>query len=144
MERILALDLGNKRVGIAVSDPLKMFAQGIDILNIRGSSDLLSKLNKFFVKYSIEIVLIGNPLDKNGQESKTTEYVKKIANLIEKHFKVKTLLWDERYTTKEAIASLKEFNAKKKHLKHIDKVAAQIILQSYLETKRNEKLNQYL
>ncbi|HEO63659.1 MAG TPA: Holliday junction resolvase RuvX [Candidatus Omnitrophica bacterium] len=139
MSRVLGIDLGEKRVGIAISDPLGIFAQGLDVLNIRGRSDLLNKLLKYFNSYEIAEVVIGNPLDKMGRDCRRSIEIKKIAELIFSHYNVKVKLWDERFSTKEAEKSLQEFG-KKKFQKHVDKVSAQIILQSYLERVRDERL----
>ncbi|MDP8233232.1 MAG: Holliday junction resolvase RuvX [Candidatus Saelkia tenebricola] len=137
-KRFLSLDLGEKRVGVAVSDPLKIFAQGLDVLHIRGRSDLLNKLSKYFNIYDIQSVVIGNPLNKYGEESTATMKTKKTAELIEHHFNTKVILWDERFSTKEAEMALRELNAKKQKSK-LDMISAQIILQSYLEWLRNER-----
>ncbi|MDD5614443.1 MAG: Holliday junction resolvase RuvX [Candidatus Omnitrophica bacterium] len=138
MSRVLGLDLGERRVGVAISDPLGIFAQGLDILNIRGKSDLLNKLSKYFNSYEITEVIIGNPLDKMGRDSQKSIEISKFSELLHSHYNVKVKLWDERFSTKEAERSLREFN-KKKFQKHADKVSAQIILQSYLEKIRDEK-----
>ena len=138
-KRLLALDMGLKRVGVAVSDPLKMFAQGLDVLYIRGKSDLLNKLTRYFNIYEIEEVIIGNPLDKYGEESLATEKVKKFAELLKEHFNVNVILWDERFSTKEAETALRELKSKKQKNK-IDMISAQIILQSYLERLRDERV----
>ena len=141
MKRLLGLDIGEKRVGLAISDPLKIFAQGKDVLHIRGKTDLIAKLSKYFSIYEIEKVVIGNPLTKSGVESVQTVKIRKIAKLLEKHYNVETVLWDERYTTKEAQTYLREFGSKKFE-KQIDKISAQLILQSYLESMRFNKLDE--
>jgi len=137
-KRLLALDMGLKRVGVSVSDPFKMFAQGLDVLYIRGRSDLLNKLTRYFNIYEIEAVIIGNPLDKYGKESRATEEIRKFAELLETHFNTNVILWDERFSTKEAETALRRLNAKKQKNK-IDMISAQIILQSYLERLRDER-----
>jgi len=140
MKRILALDYGRKRVGVAISDPLGIFAQGLEVLHIRGKADLLGKISKYFNIYEIEQIVIGNPLNKDGSESQLSEEIKKIANLINKSYNVEIILWDERFTTREAETSLKGFGSKKFN-KYKDKISAQLILQSYLERLRNERLS---
>lgn len=138
MKRILALDLGEKRVGVAISDPLKLFAQGLDVLHIRGKSDLIARLSKYFNSYEIEKVILGNPLNKEGRDTKLSQEIKKFAKMINSYYNVETILWDERFTTKEAQVHLKEIKLKKLN-NSIDKVSAQLILQSYLERMRNER-----
>jgi putative holliday junction resolvase len=138
MSRILALDFGAKRVGVAISDPLGIFAQGLDVLNIRGKADLLNRLSRYFNSYDINEVIIGNPLKSSGEESRGSVEIKKFAKILAENRGVKVTLWDERYSTKEAELTLKSLN--KRNIKsQVDKVAAQIILQSYLERKRSER-----
>jgi putative holliday junction resolvase len=138
MSRILALDFGAKRVGVAISDPLGIFAQGLDILNIRGKADLLNRLSRYFNSYDINEVIIGNPLKSSGEESRGSVEIGKFAKILAENRDVKVTLWDERYSTKEAELTLKSLN--KRNIKsQVDKVAAQIILQSYLERKRSER-----
>ncbi|MDP8253014.1 MAG: Holliday junction resolvase RuvX [Candidatus Kaelpia aquatica] len=138
MSRILALDFGAKRVGVAISDPLGIFAQGLDTLYIRGKTDLLSKLSRYFNSYEIDEVIIGNPLNSQGEDSKLSQEIKRFAKILSENREVKVTLWDERYSTKEAENTLKSLNSR--NIKsQIDKVAAQIILQSYLERLRSER-----
>lgn len=138
MSRILALDFGAKRVGVAISDPLGIFAQGLDTLYVRGKADLLTKLSKYFNSYEISEVIIGNPLNSRGEDSKGSLEIKKFAKILTENRDVKVTLWDERYSTKEAEMTLKSLNSR--NIKsQVDKVAAQIILQSYLERIRSER-----
>ncbi|MDP8216549.1 MAG: Holliday junction resolvase RuvX [Candidatus Kaelpia imicola] len=138
MSRILALDFGAKRVGVAISDPLGIFAQGLNTFNIRGKADLLTKLSRYFNSYEIAEVIIGNPLNNQGEDSKLSQEIKKFAKILGENREVKVILWDERYSTKEAETILKSLNSR--NIKsQVDKVAAQIILQSYLERIRSER-----
>ncbi len=138
MGRILALDFGTKRVGVAISDPLGIFAQGLDTLSIRGKTDLLTKLDRYFNSYEIDEVIIGNPLNSKGEESKGSIEIKRFAKILIDNKDVKVTLWDERYSTREAEMTLKSLDSR--NIKsQVDKVAAQIILQSYLERKRSER-----
>ena len=137
MKRILCLDLGQKRVGVAISDPYRIFAQALDVINIRGKADLIGKLAKYFKVYDIDKVLIGCPLNKNGEKGKAASYAERIANFIQSHYKVEVVLWDERFTTKEAETYLKMLGEKRPK-EVVDKLSAQIILQSYLERLRGE------
>ena len=140
MKRILAIDYGKKRVGIAISDPLGIFAQGLDVLYIRGKSDFLGKIAKYFNSYELEKVILGNPLNKEGEDSKTSSDFKKVMELISRHYKVEVILWDERFTTKEAKRNIERY-PRKGAKKNIDKISAQLILQSYLEVLRNERVS---
>lgn len=145
MKRILALDLGEKRVGVAISDPLLIFAQGLEVLKVRGKSDLLKKLSKYFETYQIDKVVLGNPLPKKGEESQATQRVKKFAKILASNYNVEVILWDERFTSQAARTWLKQGLGSKFNQKEIiDKISAQLILQSYLERLRNERLNKII
>ncbi len=140
MKRILALDIGEKKVGVAISDPFKLFAQSLEVLNIRGKADLVDKIKKYLTNYNIEKIVIGNPLTKDGSESLFSKKIREIAKLISSHYNMETILWDERFSSEEATRYIQK--AGKKYIKrHIDKVSAQIILQSYLERERNARSN---
>ncbi|MCD6080208.1 MAG: Holliday junction resolvase RuvX [Candidatus Omnitrophota bacterium] len=140
MDRILALDIGEKRVGVAISDPFRMFAQPLEVLNIRGKADLIGKIGKYITSYNVEKIVIGNPLSKDGSESRFSKKIGEIAKLIFQHYNIPTVLWDERLSSEEAQRYIRE-SGKKYIKKHIDKVSAQIILQSYLERERNAGSN---
>ncbi len=140
MKRILALDIGEKKVGVAISDPFKIFAQPLEVLNIRGKADLIGKIKKYLTNYDIEKIVIGNPLTKDGSDSLLSKKIREIAKLISSHYNMETVLWDERFSSQEAARYIQE--AGKKYIKrNIDKVSAQIILQSYLEKERNARSN---
>lgn len=140
MKRILALDIGEKRVGVAISDPFRMFAQPLEVINIRGKSDLIGKIKKYLSSYDIEKIVIGNPLNKDGSQSRFSKKIGEIAKFISQHYNIPTVLWDERFSSEQAQRYIQE-SGKKFVKKNIDKVSAQIILQSYLERERNARSN---
>ncbi|ADQ07231.1 Holliday junction resolvase YqgF [Caldicellulosiruptor hydrothermalis 108] len=132
--RILCLDMGNSRVGVAISDPLKITAQPVMTIELR-NKDLFEELDKIFQRYSIEKVVIGYPLSKLHPDQKD-EKLKKIDEISEKiksRYNVEIVKWDERFSTKAVEKVINgELNWKRKK-KVIDKVAAVYILQGYLD-----------
>lgn len=134
MARIIALDIGAKRTGIAVTDPLKMIATGLDGID---TSALLDYLKKYLLIEEVECIVVGKPLQMNHTESESWEMIKQMADKIEKAFPlVKLDFYDERFTSKIALQSMKMAGAGKQEMKNkktVDKVSATIILQNYLE-----------
>ncbi|MGH1436549.1 MAG: Holliday junction resolvase RuvX [Lewinella sp.] len=134
MARILAIDYGTKRTGLAVTDPLQIIANGLDTV---ATQDLLSYLEKYFSEEEVETVVIGEPRHADGNPTKVTPHVIGLKRKLEKLYpQLKLVLQDEGYTSvmaKEAImqSGLKRKKRQEKGL--VDKIAATIILQEYLE-----------
>ncbi|ACM60311.1 putative Holliday junction resolvase [Caldicellulosiruptor bescii] len=132
--RILCLDIGNSRVGVAISDPLKITAQPVMTIELR-NKDLFEELDKIFQGYNIEKVVIGYPLSKLHPDQKD-EKLKKIDEISEKigsRYNVEIVKWDERFSTKAVERVIDEELNWKRKKKIIDKVAAVYILQGYLD-----------
>lgn len=131
--RIIAIDYGEKRVGIAVSDPLKMFA--IPIVTIKNDKNFWSELNKVFNKYNVEVIVLGYPLKENGEKSSITELVEKFSYELKKKFSQEIVLVDERYSSsiaeQQIIASVKS-KKKRQNKGLVDQNAAAVILTDYL------------
>lgn len=133
MQRILAIDYGTKRTGIAVTDPLQMFAQGLTTVL---TPDLFDFLKKYFQEESVEKIVVGYPL---GLHNEITEHQIRVDKFIEKlneKFPDKPVeREDERYTSKMAMQTLIQSGVKRMKRRNkalIDEVSAAIILQSYL------------
>ena len=133
MARILALDYGTKRTGIAVTDELKLIASGLTTV---ATSELLLFLEKYFSEENVELVLVGEPRrnDDSFSESETyiQEFLKKFA---EKFPEMPVKRVDERYTSKMAFQTMIDSGLKKKQRRNkalVDEISATIILQSYL------------
>jgi putative Holliday junction resolvase len=135
MARILAIDYGGKRTGLAVTDPLQIIATGLATID---SKELIPFLKKYFLHEQVELIIIGMP--KNWDESDThgTPLVEAAIKKLQKEFPaipVKTV--DERYTSKMAKDAMLEMGMKKKERrdkKNVDIIAATIILQEYLQS----------
>ena len=136
MSRILGIDYGDVRVGLALSDELGITAQGIDTLVINGSiKKLLSHVLNLKDKYDISTVVIGYPKNMDGTKSAKSDIIDDIAKKIESKLNLKVIKWDERLTTVSAYKTMKDLNIsqKKKNI-YADKLAATYILEGYLNS----------
>lgn len=134
MARILAIDLGTKRTGLAVTDPLKILANPLDTIE---TGQLMAYLRTYCTKEAVETIVLGYPTQLNGQDNEMTPRVLRLKEELEKAFPDKKIaLLDERFTSKMAMQSMIAMGSKKKDRKekagNLDKVSAAIILQSYL------------
>ncbi|MGN0672820.1 MAG: Holliday junction resolvase RuvX [Anaerovoracaceae bacterium] len=140
--RILGLDVGDKTIGVAVSDPLCITAQGITTIERVGIRKDAGKVIDYIKEYECEAVVIGLPLSLDGTDSIQTEKVREFRTMLENKLKslgplskVKVHWQDERFTTKIAENVLIEANVSRKDRKKIiDRQAAIVILQSYLDS----------
>ncbi|WML45491.1 Holliday junction resolvase RuvX [Neobacillus sp. PS3-40] len=136
--RILGLDVGSKTVGIALSDELGWTAQGLKTLKINEEKSEFGfeEIGEIIKEYQVSQVVIGFPKNMNGTIGPRGEASKQFANEIEQRFSLPTVLWDERLTTMAAERVLLEADvSRKKRKKVIDKLAAVLILQGFLDSK---------
>ncbi|UXX80461.1 Holliday junction resolvase RuvX [Reichenbachiella carrageenanivorans] len=136
MGRILAIDFGTKRTGLAVTDPLKIIATPLDTVRTFQAIDFLKKYHE---TENIEAFVIGMPKDLMNKDTDSTASVRSFINLLKKNFPDHTIhQMDERYTSKIAMAAMISGGMKKKDRQkkeNVDKLSATIILQSYLESR---------
>ncbi|MGB9892925.1 MAG: Holliday junction resolvase RuvX [Candidatus Saccharicenans sp.] len=139
MARILAIDYGDRHLGLALSDSLGITAQPYGTYTLK-ESELENRafFKKLIEEKKIEEIVLGFPLRMDGSEGRRAALTKEFANWLEKVTGKKVVLWDERLTTKEALKKLEGFKGgfKEKKQKE-DQMAAMIILEAYLEKKRN-------
>ncbi|HEY2422059.1 MAG TPA: Holliday junction resolvase RuvX [Neobacillus sp.] len=136
--RILGLDVGSKTVGVAISDELGWTAQGLKTLKINEEKQEFgfAEIGQLINEYGVSQVIIGFPKNMNGTVGPRGVASQQYANEVEKLFAVPTVLWDERLTTIAAERVLLEADvSRKKRKKVIDKIAAVMILQGYLNSK---------
>lgn len=134
MARILSIDYGEVRVGLAMSDITNTIATGLDTLVInKNKSILIDKVKELIEEYNIEKIVIGYPKNMNGTLSQKTEEVDKIVKKIEA-LGIEVVKWDERLTTVSAYMTMRDLGIKQTQKnKYADKLAATSILQDYLE-----------
>jgi putative Holliday junction resolvase len=128
--RILAIDPGDRRVGLAISDELEITAQGLDTFDKRGGKDFFAHVSNLISTHDVGEVVVGDPIHLSGRTSKSSDKARALAAELQRRFDIKVTLWDERLSSGEAKRVLKGSRAKKET---VDKVAAVIILQSYLD-----------
>jgi putative Holliday junction resolvase len=135
MSRILCIDYGKKRTGIAVTDPLQIIATGLTTLD---SPELISFLKKYFLQEEVEMIVIGEPKNLDDSDTHATPLVKEIIKKLEKEFpKIPIKKVDERFTSKMAKQAMIEMGMKKKdrrNKKTVDEIAATIMLQEYMSS----------
>ena len=133
MARILSIDYGAKRTGLAVTDPLQIIASGLTAID---SKNLVPFLKKYFQQETVELILIGEPKNWDESDTHATPLVQAFIKRLQKEFPtmpVQTV--DERYTSKLAVQAMLEMGMKKKdrqNKKNVDEIAATIMLQEYL------------
>lgn len=138
MGRILAIDYGRKRVGIAVTDPLKMIANKLTTVS---AHEVFNFLSDYFLKEKVDLVVVGYPKTVRDEPSESIRYINPFLKQFQKKFpEVKLELVDERFTSKMAFQTMIDAGLKKKDRQNkelVDAVSATIILQFYLEQQRN-------
>ncbi|HKM93864.1 MAG TPA: Holliday junction resolvase RuvX [Prolixibacteraceae bacterium] len=141
MGRILAIDYGRKRVGLAVTDPLQIIANKLTTVR---AHDIFDFLADYFSKEKVDLVVVGYPKTLRNEPSESIRYINPFLKQFEKKYPdVKLELADERFTSKMAFQTMIDAGLKKKDRQDkglIDAVSATIILQSYLEQRRNLKI----
>ncbi|MBI5775651.1 MAG: Holliday junction resolvase RuvX [Verrucomicrobia bacterium] len=132
--RILALDHGTKRIGVAVSDDLKMIAQPLEFIPAEPFGDFLERLKQILREKEVELILLGMPRNMDGSYGPAALKVQEFAAVLGGAVAVPIKLWDERLTSAQANRLLIEGNVRRADRKEkVDKMAAAILLQSYLD-----------
>jgi putative Holliday junction resolvase len=135
LSRILALDLGKRRIGLAISDPLRITAQGLPNLVRTRIRDDLDALEQMVREREVGLILLGNPINMKGTEGRQSGWVREFAIAMEKRTSVPVKLWDERLTSVEAGRVLRSSGISiEKRAAAVDRLSAVILLQSYLDS----------
>jgi putative holliday junction resolvase len=135
ISRILALDLGKRRIGLAISDPLRITAQGLPNLVRTNKRNDLDALEQLIRQREVALVLMGNPINMGGKEGRQSAWVREFAGDIEKRTGLPVRLWDERLTSVEAGRVLRSSGISiEKRAAAVDRLSAVILLQSYLDS----------
>jgi putative Holliday junction resolvase len=133
--RILALDVGKKRIGLALSDPLGITAQGLPTLQRTTIREDLAALENLTREHQVKLILMGHPLHMSGRESTQSAYTREFAERLSGRTGLEVRLWDERLTTVEAERVLKQSGISiEKRAKAVDRLSAVILLGSYLDS----------
>jgi putative Holliday junction resolvase len=133
--RILALDLGKKRIGMAISDPLGITAQGLPNLNRINKRTDLAELGRLAREREVGLILMGNPINMRGSEGRQSHWAREFAQAIEERIGLPVKFWDERLTSVEAGRVLRSSGISiEKRAAAVDRLSAVILLQSYLDS----------
>jgi len=132
----MGLDLGDKRIGVAVSDPMGWTAQGVEVIVSKGSSKAdIEKIKEIVQKYEVEQIVVGLPINMNGSSGQRAEKTKVMANRLAGALHLPVALWDERLSTAQAEKVLIEADLSRSRRRQVvDKMAAALILQGYLDS----------
>ena len=131
--RILALDLGKRRIGLALSDELGITAQGLGTLERTNIREDLAELTRLAAQRGVALILMGNPMRMSGSEGRQSAWVRDFAERLGAYSGLTVRLWDERLTTVEAQRVLRESGiSREKRRRAVDRLAAVILLESYL------------
>jgi putative Holliday junction resolvase len=134
--RILALDVGSRRIGVAVTDPLRITAQGLDTIQRQNKRRDYEALRQVLEKYDVREIVVGLPLRLSGAEGTQSDKMRLFAADLQVHFGVTVHLWDERWTSTQANRLLRETDLSiKKRGQAVDRMAAILILQSWMEAQ---------
>ncbi len=132
--RLMGLDVGNKTIGVALSDPLGWTAQGLEVIRRTGLNNDLARLREIIDQYNVEKIVVGMPKNMNGSLGPQAELVMEFIPVLKETAGLPVETWDERLTTVAAEKMLIGADVKRaKRKKVIDKMAAVLILQGYLD-----------
>jgi len=134
--RILAIDFGSRRMGLAVSDPLGITAQGLETLERKNKRSDFARLERTIREYQVTEIVLGNPLRMSGEEGTQSRKVAEFAEELRQRFVLPVHLWDERLTSSEANRLLRDAEVSlHKRTLAVDRMAATLILQSFLQAR---------
>ena len=135
--RILGVDYGEKRIGLAVSDPLGLTAQGLQTLRWQNKKEMLEAMRRVCGEYAVSESVVGLPVNMNGSMGPKAKEILELIGEIERALNLPVRTWDERLTSREALRLMIAADlSRKKRRKASDRMAATLILQNYLEFKR--------
>ena len=141
--RKMGLDFGSKTVGVAISDPLLITAQGIEIVRRKYEDKLrqtLARIEELIVAYEVDEIILGYPKNMNDSLGERAEKTLAFQEMLERRMGLTVQLWDERLTTVAADKAMIEAGIRRENRKeHVDKIAAVFILQGYLDFCRNKQ-----
>jgi putative Holliday junction resolvase len=138
--RILGLDVGSKTIGLAVSDPLGITAQGLETIRRKNKRMDMEQLARIVRDYQVSEIVVGYPLRLSGAEGTQSEKMRHFAEELRKRFDLPVHLWDERLTSSQANRVLREMELSiQKRAGAVDRMAATLILQSWMEARESAR-----
>ena len=139
MSRILAIDFGERRIGLALSDPLGITAQGLPTIDTKKIKDVFAYIKGLVVEKDVAKLVVGMPRNMNGSIGAQGEKVKKFIGRLAHKTEAEVITWDERLTSVQSLKSMREMGTKQKKKEVTDRISATLILQSYLDSLSNRE-----
>ncbi|MDP8215368.1 MAG: Holliday junction resolvase RuvX [Candidatus Euphemobacter frigidus] len=140
--RILGIDPGEKRIGLALSDPLGITAQGLETLQVTSPGDAVQQISEIARQVEVSKIIIGLPLNMDGSKGEQARRAQRLGARLEAALHLPVLFRDERLTSRQAEQVLIEANlSRRRRREKIDRMAAQLILQNYLDASESTKNN---
>ena len=140
--RVMGLDFGSKTVGVAVTDPLGLTAQGVEIIRRKSPDKLrktLARIEQLIDQYDVEKIVLGYPVMLDGTEGERVEKTREFASMLERRSGKEIVFQDERLTTVEACEIMDQTGIKKEdRYKYVDMIAAVVILEDYMNAKQTD------
>lgn len=137
MERVMGLDFGGKRIGVAVSDPMGWTAQGVEMIHRTDDARWLERLRHVIDEYDVRLIVVGLPRNMDGTIGERGRACQSLAEELQEYFALPVRLWDERLSTAAVERTLIEADvSRRKRKKVVDQMAASWILQGYLDAQR--------
>lgn len=144
--RIMGLDFGSRTVGVAVSDPLLITAQGLEIIRRKEENKLrqtYARIEALVLEYEVGEIVVGLPLHMNADQGDRAQAAREFADRLERRTGLPVQLWDERLTTVAADRAMMEAGIRREHRRdYVDSIAAALILQGYLDLRRERARSQ--
>ena len=134
MPRILAIDFGERRIGLALSDPLGITAQGLPTIDTRKVKDVFGFIGNLVTEKGVKKLVVGMPKNMNGSIGPKGEKVRKFMQKLARKAEADVVAWDERLTSVQALKSMKAMGTKQRKKAVTDRISATLILQSYLDS----------
>jgi len=134
LARLLGIDLGRRRIGLAISDPTGKVAQGIETIVVSGIADALEKIKAVIRRYEVERIVLGRPLRMDGTRGLAAHQAEAFGERLSAETGIEVVGWDERLTSVEARRSRSGLPVRRRRLKgELDRAAATLLLQNYLD-----------
>ncbi|MGD8979151.1 MAG: Holliday junction resolvase RuvX [candidate division WOR-3 bacterium] len=133
--RIMAIDYGLKRVGVAITDPQGTIAQPLLTIRPKSDFDLIKRLKCIAEENEVGVIVLGNPISLKGEPTEMSKRIERFCRKLRKSVEIEVVMWDERYISKYAVNRMRNFGISGKK-EEIDRIAAAIMLEEYLASKR--------
>jgi putative Holliday junction resolvase len=137
LSRILGIDFGERRIGLAVSDALGITAQGLPTLDTKKTKDIFTYIENIIKDKNVTKVIVGMPKNMNGSIGPKGMKVKEFIQELIKKTKIDVIPWDERLSSVQSLKAMREMGTKQKHKEVVDRISATLILQSYLDSSNS-------